>query len=507
MEEENEGILCPDCMQHIISLEKFNQGLICLSCTHRKSWAERKGEPYIKFKDLQIEKQRAIIDNLAKEQEQKELQVQQKDLDVNISLKEPEQENLFNIMNIEPVKEIKVVKNKPGTRLYPDGVYTYIKEHASPDLAVKDLYAQIISIWPEIENKLTKNILNKYLYSRKLPFRKLTDQEKSDLLVAAFSKNKEEKANKPKEINLQESISVENLEKPEEEIFHIPIKDINQIEANIKNTKEELYSDLDPIEDFDNSECVEYSEEARFEPIIEEVTQILNDKFKEVGCAVGYDYTVDDYIKAFTILRYLINNYKLIEQKRNDQWDIANAYQQDIVHEIENVVSKPGDTYLQDKCHVLRDVRRGYEIDKTCIGLMKPFLTTLTARTSEITKLIEKLEVQKSKQDDFIYIPKVDMSLVEKYSWAHDSNSRPGKLVNKSVLKTNNKLNKKEGNPIFIASCFLSGGGFGVFKKWTKEVSYPTIEEAQRVVELELDDIKKKNKNILVTDFNIHQKN
>ena len=46
-----------------------------------------------------------------------------------------------------------------------------------------------------------------------------------------------------------------------------------------------------------------------------------------------------------------------------------NAYQSDIVHEQEHIIAQPGDTYLQDKLHILRKERRYYEHDTNDIGV------------------------------------------------------------------------------------------------------------------------------------------
>lgn len=337
-------------------------------------------------------------------------------------------------------KYVKVVDvKKKGKKRFPDEVYQYVKEHASEDKTSTDLRTELVNIFGG--NVFAASELSTYMSVAKLPFKR------------KIKKSKEK--------------SIESKEKTVE----------------IKEIPEKIPED-------------------RFEPIEKEVTEILENKFKEMGCSLGYNLKIDNYIDAFKILRFLVNNYETIEKKRTDEWDIANAYQTDLIHEMENSISKPGDTYMQDKCHVLRSIRRDYEIDLECIRMMRPFLVSMN---KDLTPVIDNLEKIKKKNEDFKYVPSVDNTLVDKYDWAEAVNPSSN-LMQKNLLKTNSTRNMKKGLPVFVASCYISGAGYGTFKKWTKEVSYPTREEAENAIKIILDDIKKKNKNVLITDFNMYQK-
>ena len=172
---------------------------------------------------------------------------------------------------------------------------------------------------------------------------------------------------------------------------------------------------------------------------------------------------------------------------------------------MENVVLDPGNTYFQDKMHVLRDIRRDYEIDSKAIETMSNFLISLKNRTNDITSLINKLQkLKNAKKEDPAYIPNVDVNMINKYDWAKPSNLGP-KIVHKPLLVSNNKFNMKKGNPTFRATCYLSGNGVGTFKFWDKTYSYNTLEEATRAAKIDLDEIKSKNGGLLISDFQIHK--
>lgn len=409
--------ICPDCLINELTDRQYKDGKICRSCQKRKFWAERKGETYIKFKDLPKEEQEARLGD-------KKLAISKK-------------------------KEHK----RGGRAKYPDKVYEFIRSNVSKDKTARELHTELLeAMGDDIENIYTVNELTKYLVAMKLPYKRLTNEERQQLVIQSKQESHKDKV-------------VENVE---------PIKKVEE-------------------------------ENDRFAPIREEVENVLNQKFKEVGCELGYNFSVEDYLDAFTIVRYLLNNFQQILQKRNDQWDIANAYQVDVIHEMENQISEPGDTYFQDKTHVLRDIRRGYEIDRECVEAMKPFLVGLSKYKSDISELIERIQNVKGKKDEPKYVPNVDTTMIDKYDWATQT-SPSKKLMQRTLLKTNSRRNEKAGLPIFVASCYISGGGYGTFKKWAKEVSYPTKEEAERAIKIELDDIKKKNRDILITNFSIYQK-
>lgn len=478
---ESSGVLCPDCKVSIIDIDSYNSGQVCNSCKHRKIWSNKKGVPYIKYKDLSQNEQDKLLRRKLTGQSYYKRKKEKDDSDKNL--------------NYQINSSSEVVKKHNTTRKFKPEVYKYIKDIASESLSVRELREKILEKFPEIENELTYIFLHKTIYAKKLPFRRLTDEEKSNIFAEARSKVN-------KDLNT----------------------DINKVKDIINNNTNTLINEVDNIYDKNNfiddsnvvtiseisgitSKVTEYKEEYRFEPIINEVKEVLNKKFKEVGCEIGYDFSVEDYIDAFKVLRFLINNFTTIVQKRNDQYDIANNYQTDVVHEMENEISAPGDTYMQDKCHVLRNIRRGYELDVNCINIMKLFLVSMSKRSAELTDIIDKLEKIKNRKDDPKYVPNVDDSMISKYKWAQSTNPSDTKIMDKSLLISNSKKNRRSGNPIFIATCYLSGGGYGVFKKWTKEVSFPTIEEAQKAIDIELENIKKKNKNIMISNFSIYKKN
>ena len=481
MSNINSGVLCPDCGIEIISIEKYTSGQLCNSCSHRKAWALKKNETYVKYKDLTQKQQEKIIQQRTYNEHHRETKKQ-------MMISNDNNENITDLDAIEYKVTTNSSNHKGGKRLYPDEVYDYIIQNASPLVSTQELYEQIIERWPEIAETFTKIKLGKYLYARSLPFRRLTDDEKNVIMAQARTKRSEKIEPIKEELNVKNNLETVNIE-------------LN----GMSNTKQ--FEDVVNTSETEIEEDKLYDEEARFKPVIDEVNEVLNKKFDEVGCNLECNYSIQDYIDAFRILRFLVKNYKDVTQKRNDQWDIANKYQEDIVHTMENEISKPGDTYLQDKMHVLRDIRRGYELDKISVDHMKQFLSSMERRTNEFTTIIEFLEKQKSRKDTPKYVPNVDDSMIGKYDWVQSTNPSTTKLMQKPLLVTNSKQNKKAGNPVFIATCYLSGGGYGTFKKWTKEVSFPTQDEAQRAIDLELDTIKKKNKNIMISDFHLYRKN
>ena len=105
-------------------------------------------------------------------------------------------------------------------------------------------------------------------------------------------------------------------------------------------------------------------------------------------------------------------------------------------------------------------------------------------------------------KEDSKYLPSVDYTLSEKYNWAQKINPSK-KIMAKPILITNSKINKENGVPVFKASCYLSGNGYGIFKYWSKEYSYHTTEEADKIAKSELEDIKKRNGGLLISNYKI----
>lgn len=253
------------------------------------------------------------------------------------------------------------------------------------------------------------------------------------------------------------------------------INEMNAIEVHTENESDNICKDL-----------------------VQEVNTVLDRKCKLLDCYLEQHYNTDDYIQMLSLLLYLCDSYKSIEYKQTDRHDIMNKYQDDIIHNIENTESD-GSTYLQDKLHILRNIRRDCEYDIKDLKFMEGFLQSIDKEKLE--SALSSLNKAKEQRQNPIYIPMVDMDMTKKYEWA-----RPGTLANNKVHKEILTTNKERQNlNTYRASCSLSGGKYGVFKKWFKDFQKVDEDSAYKAAQVYLDKLVANSRgSVIYTGLDIH---
>ena len=255
-------------------------------------------------------------------------------------------------------------------------------------------------------------------------------------------------------------------------------------------------------EDIQVKPVILQDKEKRLQPIYDEVDKVSKQKFKELNCDIDKNFDTNTYIKLLEMLLYLSTNYEKLIDNRKNQHDIMTAYQADVVHEQENVLSEPGDTYFQDKLYVLRQKRRFYQYDSSDLNSLKPFLQTIN--TERLEQSLTYLKSNKEKRDDVKFIPLVDTGMIEKYDWAVESTSaiESGKQIS-TYTSRQHKINRSTTNNRYLVSCKVSGGGYGVFTPWRREYMCATDDIAKNLAIKELRMLQSKNTGILYTGLSV----
>ena len=147
----------------------------------------------------------------------------------------------------------------------------------------------------------------------------------------------------------------------------------------------------------------------------QEVEKVSKEKFKELKCKELTDYTTNTYIDMLNLLQFLVVNRQQIIETRQKQHDVMNAYQDDVLHEIEKTEPVIGDNTLQTKLHIIRDKRRYYEYDFNDVSIMKQFLESIDLKKLNI--VLGQLKKFKETRENPTFIPSVDKNMTTKYNW------------------------------------------------------------------------------------------
>jgi hypothetical protein len=465
MAEHIKDILCPDCNEEYIDKSRLKEYGKCLKCQRRETMCRTKQMEYVPYVNLpedekaRLKKLRADRLRWGSHKEDKPTQV----------------------------TPVEVKRTFGGPTIYTPDVIEKIKTVANEQIGVSELSKIVQSMFPE--KKITVANLN--------------------YVVKANNIAHKCKANKV--------------------VHTAELKTVEEADKQVQEDNEEVFIPQEYVEDIDttpypeaNDVIDESAEPARFIPIHEEVTKVLEKKCKSLGCNLERNPQTTDYVDLLDTLLYLCENVDKIIKARRDQYDVINAYQGDCLHEMENEVAAEGDTYLSDKMHVIRNRRRYYEYDCNDLLQMRRFLQSVDVSSLKISLGQLKRAVKTRQNPKFI--PLIDTSLVKKYDWAINGTLASPKM-NKPILITNLKANKTVATPAtqavttptpartvgrpkklktFRVSCELSGGGFGAFKKWHKDYSCITEDIAMSYAEQDLSKLKEAYKGLLVTKLDVH---
>lgn len=514
LNKSSNEILCEDCKLNYVTQSTMDKYGKCLSCHRREVIARTKGIKYVKYVDLS-------------DKEKQRIQKQRKT------------NNAWAQKRYAKAQD-KVIENSNVVRknqIYTQEILQCIKENASNTRSVKELRGIIQGLFPSAN--ITVANFNNVISRHNIPHSVRTDYSRhhktEDTLGSSeiISTISTVDSNKGDNTNAQNGIieDVANTEviagKPET----VKLKNIATDE------------DGDPV---------------RFKPIKDEVVSVLGERFKQDNCDNELNYLVSDYINLLEMFEYLTTKIDTILMQRNKQLGIINSYQTDVIHEMENEIADDGDTYLQDKMHIIRDYRRYMEVDILALSKLRPILKLIKgaihpSNPNNLTDLksingcLSELKAILRANTQPKFAPRVDVGMAQKYDWAVMKNS-----VNKREVKANGDILKpttsianpvrvvsnkavatpanspivmsarsnrnycrlsltpdeeKNGFAIYRVSCKISGGKYGVFSSWYKDYKATRQEMAIAWAQQEFARMKSANGQILVTDIDCHQIN
>ena len=468
--EHTKDILCPDCeLENISQKENLEWGK-CKKCHLRELYYKRNKLNYIPFKLLSEKEQKNILR-----------------LRVNSARYANNQKVIKNEKEAPKIEDIKTKPNKIVG--YTDDVINTLKDIVTDNMTLKEILYIIQNLYPQNEGFSISNL--RYRLGKLGKTYKYEDKY-------IYTHNLNNNENKTSNLEVGEGVTIKGSD---------IISNIITTEANINNSIENAQDYLENMDITENS----------IDAIKEEVQGVINRKSKLLNCYVENNYTTEDYLNAINMLLYLKQNLNTVYTARRSQVDIFDAYQLDVLHECENVELAPGDTYIQDKLHILRQMRRAVKNDAEDLIMLKPLLALITDTTLETIK--ENFDKQIKLRNNVVYCPEVDVKMTKKYDWAKSSTLASGK-TSRSIIKPTHTINddasfNRSLKPVkqlknlkkFRILYKVSGGGQGAYKHLYKDISATSITQAREMGDKFINNLKAKNKDLLISDYNIIAQN
>ena len=508
---DKKDILCPDCRQTYISSSRYRDFGKCVSCQHRETMAINNNMEYIKYADLPEEEQIRIT---------RQREIKRK------SAKKSRDEKKGIIVEkvaVEPVVKVR------SNQIYTPDIIENIKILANENITPAELLSMLQSIYPD--KPFTAHNLNNIISRYGIPHSSRRGRKpiKTEILRSP-------EAELPLGANIDEEI-IEDISSTDIELNDdVDNSNILDIDENIVDISVDNLDVIDVKEPIVDNQIIINSVNVvddRFKPIKDEIDSIINLQFKQAQCSLNRDYTTADYVNMLEILLYVVENGSTIVDHRRKQQNIMNAYQSDMIHEMENTIAKPGDTYLSDKMYVIRKYRRHFEQDYRDIATLKKLRDSI-----DITMLKETLTNMKrnlNQVENPIFKPLIDTTLIDKYDWAQplDPDSAKAKI---SVVKYNpNDFRKNvtvQGRPvtrigmtektpptsqlnartrkslkIYRVSCKVSGGGYGAFTNWYRDYECDSYKTALAYATNTLNQLSKNKKGMIYSDLDVVELN
>lgn len=411
--EHNKDIICPDCELYTIHTPKEIQNNRCEKCSkrYRAATIMRSSRgllplKYIKIKDIKDTQEYVDFYN-----------------------------NYINMCNkksqtnkTKTITESKAKRSRISVQLSKQ-VKDFLKEvtDASDAFTTKQLYLLVKSKFPEYTTSY--NSFVKYISFHKFPHYTVYGAQNIDKEIMLNVKD-------ATDIILPQDIEVQSI-------------------SQVNETN---------IEQFNNHVQKDVKFEDKCKNIQQELQKTLNRKYNKLGCPIQMKYSIDELLHTFEILYDLKCNSNTYINSLSKQHYAADGLQNDIVHEIENEIPIEGDNTLQVKLHILRDIRRDLEFSNQCITNIKPFIDSLNCTTQSIQNVIKSIENLKRLRQNPIYIPRVDMSIPDRYEWGVQPSSANSICSTNEIIKC--ELDPNE--PCYEFRCELSGGGYGVYKPYKR---------------------------------------
>ena len=498
--DNTDTTLCPDCNSEIISVKRLNTKGKCELCERREKHSLKVNKPYIKVKDLPEIEKKAV---LSRRQTMKNKIT--KNVTTNVTKK-------------------KRNNSKGSERKYSNELLQYSYDALNDGVNYETLFQMIKD---EFGLEVTKKGLNAALWRFK----------------NNKYKNKEEVKEK-KEVKARNPIIKTTIINKDE-------KDLNNCNDTSVDTSVDI--NVDTIVDANVGDITLVKSETNDninlkDSLLQQVDNVSNAKFVALNCKEPEKYTTDTYIKALEIIMDLCENRSSILEHRQKQHDIMNAYQNDVLHEVENADIENGDNTLLMKLKIVRNKRRYYEYDYNDVSILKTFLETVNL--NKLKTVLGQLYKFKDIRENIVYKPNVDITMVDKYDWVvktkttnesdikatkitstlseiRDSKDKcinankdieskfkqqfkPGEDFVANLITSQENIKNKSNKKVpvikkYRVSCELSGGGYGTFKRWTREYTCLNEDLAKSFAEQEIQQIKTKNKGVLVTNFSVTQ--
>lgn len=181
----------------------------------------------------------------------------------------------------------------------------------------------------------------------------------------------------------------------------------------------------------------------KFQPIIDEVNSIFENRCKKLNVSTKSEDSTNKLIEAIKVLLEYSEDTKEIIKTCTDQEDIIEQYRREIDHEIENLPFSDVDTTAQNKIKVLRMKRREIKNTKENSDLINPIANIIQHNASKFRQVLSALEKKKEERDNFIFIPLVDTTMVNKYEWCKAGWAGSAR-ANAPILTTHKKEMREE---------------------------------------------------------------
>ena len=474
-------ILCPDCEEEYITQERYDKYGICIACAKRKTIADRSNIEYIKFKDLSEREKSDIRHRRFLNQKSYKYRKSGED-----KARRVEQEKIAKekYNNTDPIPEVRITSKS----IYTEDMMAYLIEIAdSGQYSSTQLFDKLKAKYPD--KPITKRNLGNIISRHNIPHTIRRGPRSNASTTYIDDTNAD--------INNIKNITnnIESLEQTKQDL----IEDINKQLDSVSNKlmDESIKPRVEIPQDEYNS---------RFKPLEDEIDSVLQAKGEQLKCNVERTYNTDDYINMLDMLLYLAKNSEKIINARSTMHQLTNGYQSDMIHVLENEVAEPGDTSFSDKLHVLRNKRRLLEYDYNDMITLKRLLDTFNVELIENT--ISCLKTLQNNRDNFIFVPLVDDTMTDKYSWAMKGDYKqvtpqlPQYRSNRrDVIVSNPRLLK------FRATCKLSGAGYGAFTPWHADYLVTCREVAMDKAVKELRKLINSKPGLIYTDLEVHQIN
>ena len=386
------------------------------------------------------------------------------------------------------VKEIQNLNNTDARRKYSLEYINRLRQLSS--CTAREMYEIAIKEFPQYT--FNNRDWAKFLYAYNIDYKRIKG-------LKGVTKHKKVDSNNVKQNELVKEQQTQD--KVKDEVNNLT-KINNSLETHIEPvTTEEL-------------KIQQKQNDNRLQNIELEVNKVVELKAKELNCYIEKHFTTEELIKILKDLSYLSKYIDNLLKCVVDQYDIMNAYQDDILHEFEFAEIDDNNTYLQDKLNIFRNKRREIDTYKDDLTILKPFLHTVNNQSLE--SIIAQLETHKFELSRAKYIPKVDTGLYDRYEWVfnkedvHENN----KGTAYKILRSNRIEDNKESNvglpPTvtvntnnFKVVCTIYGGKFGTGKTWSREYkcrdSYTAIKWAKQ----ELNSIIDPNKGVFYKQLEV----